>query len=107
MLRAAASLLVALTFFAPPAIAQIKPCSGKKGGISHCEGEAFVCNDGSASASKRSCSAYLGGASRQAPSTRAAPSASCSCSSGSYCTGPRGGRYCVTSTGSKRYARKE
>ena len=28
---------------------------------------------------------------------------SCSCSSNSVCTGPRGGRYCITSGGSKRY----
>ncbi|WP_434589370.1 SH3 domain-containing protein [Pseudomonas sp. R4-83] len=28
---------------------------------------------------------------------------SCSCSSGSVCIGPRGGRYCITSGGKKRY----
>lgn len=28
---------------------------------------------------------------------------SCSCSSGSVCIGPRGGRYCITSGGNKRY----
>lgn len=33
-----------------------KPCSGKKGGISHCQGKKFVCNDGSISASKKICS---------------------------------------------------
>lgn len=32
-----------------------KPCSGKKGGISHCQGTKFVCNDGSISASKKIC----------------------------------------------------
>jgi hypothetical protein len=40
-------------------IAQAKgrePCSGKKGGISHCSGAKFVCKDGSISASKRICS---------------------------------------------------
>lgn len=31
------------------------PCSGKKGGISHCSGSKFVCNDGTISKSKRSC----------------------------------------------------
>jgi hypothetical protein len=36
--------------------AQNTPCSGKKGGISHCNGEKFVCNDGSYSKSKRICS---------------------------------------------------
>lgn len=32
-----------------------EPCSGKKGGISHCSGGKFVCKDGSISASKRIC----------------------------------------------------
>lgn len=40
--------------------AQNTPCSGGKGGISHCEADRFVCNDGSKSASKKSCSSYLG-----------------------------------------------
>jgi hypothetical protein len=30
-----------------------QPCSGKKGGISHCQGSQFVCNDGSISKSKK------------------------------------------------------
>lgn len=33
-----------------------QPCSGKKGGISHCSGKFFVCNDGSTSQSKKTCS---------------------------------------------------
>ena len=33
-----------------------QPCSGKKGGISHCQGSKFVCNDGTISASKKVCS---------------------------------------------------
>lgn len=33
-----------------------EPCSGKKGGISHCQAGKFVCNDGSISASKKTCS---------------------------------------------------
>lgn len=33
-----------------------QPCSGKKGGINHCEGKKFVCNDGSISGSKKICS---------------------------------------------------
>jgi hypothetical protein len=33
-----------------------RPCSGKKGGISHCQGALFICNDGSASQSKKVCS---------------------------------------------------
>jgi endonuclease G len=36
--------------------AQNTPCSGKKGGISHCDGARFVCKDGSFSRSKKSCS---------------------------------------------------
>ncbi|EPG6626232.1 TPA: hypothetical protein ACSB32_002740, partial [Acinetobacter baumannii] len=28
---------------------------------------------------------------------------SCYCTSGTYCVGPRGGHYCLNSTGSKRY----
>ena len=41
-----------------PAAAANKPCSGKKGGISHCQGGKFVCNDGSISGSKKICSGY-------------------------------------------------
>lgn len=33
-----------------------QPCSGKKGGVSHCSGDKFVCKDGTISKSKRSCS---------------------------------------------------
>ncbi len=33
-------------------------------------------------------------------------SGGCSCSSGNYCTGPRGGRYCITASGNKRYLRR-
>jgi len=36
---------------------------------------------------------------RQAPSY----GSSCPCSSGTVCIGPRGGRYCITSGGNKRY----
>ena len=38
-----------------------KPCSGKKGGISHCEGSQFVCNNGSISKSTKDCSSYISG----------------------------------------------
>lgn len=37
-----------------------EPCSGKKGGISHCLGSYFVCKDGSTSQSKRICTASSG-----------------------------------------------
>lgn len=32
-----------------------QPCSGKKGGVSHCSGGKFVCADGSISKSKKIC----------------------------------------------------
>lgn len=51
-------LLLSMTI-AVPALAQNYPCSGRKGGVSHCEGTRFVCNDGSYSASKKNCSAYI------------------------------------------------
>ncbi|MCU9997911.1 SH3 domain-containing protein [[Pasteurella] aerogenes] len=34
---------------------------------------------------------------------RAVYSSGCSCGSGNYCYGPRGGRYCITSGGNKSY----
>lgn len=48
--------MAALLMMATPSWAANKPCSGKKGGISHCQGAKFVCNDGALSASKRKCS---------------------------------------------------
>lgn len=43
-----------------------------------------------------------------APSSRpvARSGSSCPCGTGSVCTGPRGGRYCMTSGGNKRYLRR-
>lgn len=102
-------LLLAIVF--GTAHAANYPCSGKKGGVSHCAGERFVCNDGSISGSKRSCSAELGGPSAirslASPSrSSGSASASCSCRSGAVCTGPRGGRYCFTDSGRKSYLRR-
>jgi endonuclease YncB( thermonuclease family) len=37
------------------------PCSQRKGGVNYCDGEKFVCNDGSISASKQKCSAIKHG----------------------------------------------
>ncbi len=31
------------------------PCSGKKGGVSHCQGPIFICQNGSKSQSKQKC----------------------------------------------------
>ena len=41
------------------------PCSGQKGGISHCDGSQFVCNDGSVSKSTKDCSSYISGKKQQ------------------------------------------
>lgn len=55
MRNAISALLIAALLFAPTAFAN-SPCSGKKGGVDHCEGSTFVCHDGSVSASKKACS---------------------------------------------------
>ncbi|RVK98898.1 hypothetical protein CN151_23435 [Sinorhizobium meliloti] len=85
------------------------PCSGSKGGIAGCRGETFLCNDGSVSGSKRSCTAHMGGAmgliGGSGPNMAPSGDGQCSCRSGSYCTGPRGGRYCTTDGGGKSYLR--
>lgn len=82
-----------------------QPCSGRKGGIAGCDGELFLCNDGSISASKKSCTAALG-----VRPSRIQPLAQdvdgCRCGTGQFCTGPRGGVYCLTPGGSKSYKRK-
>lgn len=83
------------------------PCSGRKGGIDHCAGATFICKDGSVSASKRDCAAYTGSApSREMRSSAAAVDEGCSCRSHTYCTGPRGGQYCITDGGNKSYRRR-
>ncbi|MDU9408242.1 hypothetical protein RTH74_11595 [Pseudomonas sp. zfem001] len=81
------------------------PCSGKKGGVARCDGELWVCNDGSISGSKRNCSAVYGGSAKALRATGNAPS-ECSCGTGVLCTGPRGGQYCITASGNKSYRRK-
>lgn len=90
------------------------PCSGSKGGISHCQGSTFICNDGSVSASKKNCAAEMGGSSSEAlglidsGSSEMAPASAgeCSCRGGHFCIGPRGGHYCMTDSGRKSYLRK-
>lgn len=42
-------------------------------------------------------------AQRRARSSFSSSSGSCPCGSGHICVGPRGGRYCITSGGNKRY----
>lgn len=105
------ALTAALLALGPSAFAANYPCSGMKGGVAHCAGERFVCNDGSISASKRSCSAERGGpasgrAPVQQPRGPSAAPGSCSCRSGNVCTGPRGGRYCISDSGRKSYVRQ-
>lgn len=85
------------------------PCSGSKGGVDHCQGATFVCRDGSVSASKKICETYLGGAALSGSTpVEMTPSGSqaCSCRSGSFCVGPRGGHYCLTDAGAKSYLRQ-
>lgn len=87
------------------AIAANYPCSGKKGGVSHCAGERFVCNDGSVSGSKKICS--MNQQQRLLPVQReTATDNACSCRSHQYCTGPRGGKYCLSDSGNKSYLRR-
>lgn len=105
MIRCLPALVFTLLLFGNTHAANT-PCSGKKGGVSHCANGKFVCNDGSISASKKTCSA--GSGERQSFTAPKATKAQgkCPCSSGAMCTGPRGGRYCLTPAGNKSYQRK-
>lgn len=78
------------------------PCSGKKGGVARCDGELFVCNDGSISGSKRHCSLERG---MPGAPLRETATGDCPCGGGVLCVGPRGGRYCLTPAGGKSYKR--
>lgn len=90
-----------------PAFAGNQPCSGKKGGIAGCDGELFLCNDGSISGSRQNCAARYGNSGPAArPQSLLRNEQGCSCGSGSFCTGPRGGVYCLTPSGNKSYKRK-
>jgi hypothetical protein len=60
------SMLLSTFAVARPAYPANKPCSGKKGGISHCAGQFFVCRDGTTSQSKKDCRSF-GGVSDQRP----------------------------------------
>ena len=96
-----------LMLVASLALAANTPCSGKKGGIARCDGELFLCNDGSTSGSKKNCEATTGGHPQSllsAPPRRASASA-CDCGTGQFCTGPRGGVYCLPPSGNKSYRR--
>lgn len=92
VLRAACAFVV-LALAAFHANAANYPCSGRKGGVAHCAGEQFVCNDGSISGSKRSCSAEMGGGASRSQGLMSQPkpsqvaSGNCSCRSGNICPG--------------------
>ena len=100
-----ALLLLAALVFIFPTHAANKPCSGSKGGIAHCAGDKFVCNDGSISGSKKMCS--IPGSARGLMATPKTKSATgCDCRSGTFCTGPRGGTFCYSDSGKKSYVKK-
>lgn len=89
------------------------PCSGSKGGIDRCQGTSFLCRDGSISSSKKVCTGYVGQPvgvqglmSVPRRSVGGGGGGACDCRSGGVCTGPRGGRYCLTDSGSKSYLRR-
>ncbi|PYY67105.1 hypothetical protein CRX42_28800 [Pseudomonas jessenii] len=98
--------LLLFSVFSSAAWAGNTPCSGKKGGIDRCDGDLFLCNDGSISGSKKSCSAMFGGQTQARPQAFIQDTQGCSCGTGSFCTGPRGGVYCLTPGGNKSYKRK-
>ncbi|MGL5991592.1 MAG: hypothetical protein ACRCZT_08030 [Plesiomonas sp.] len=51
------TVLTILLLLIQPSYARNYPCSGKKGGVSHCSSDGkFVCNDGTISKSKKRCS---------------------------------------------------
>lgn len=98
-------VLVLALGLAQPSYAANQPCSGKKGGVASCDGALWVCNDGSISGSKRNCSATYGGSSKASKMVGNDPGA-CPCGTGTLCTGPRGGQYCITKSGNKSYKKK-
>jgi len=101
-------IAAALGFSTLEALAANTPCSGRKGGIAGCDGDLFLCNDGSISGSKKSCSAYMGTgrASAAAPQQPLQSSGECACGTSTFSTGPRGGFYCLTPSGKKSYVRR-
>jgi len=95
----------ALLVMAAGSHAANSPCSGKKGGVSHCAAGKFVCNDGSISGSKKVCS-MPGAAAQGLMAVPKSSESACSCRAGTFCTGPRGGTYCYSDSGQKSYVRK-
>lgn len=99
-------VLLLLLFTSILVQAAITPCSGKKGGIDRCDGDLFLCNDGSISGSKKSCAAIFGERQEARPQNFLQSDDGCACGTSSFCTGPRGGVYCLTPSGKKSYKRK-
>lgn len=73
------AIFMALIFAFSAAFAYNRPCSGSKGGISHCEGGKFICNDGSVSASKRLCDPAIYGGQTAQKTEKASASDKASC----------------------------
>jgi hypothetical protein len=96
-------LALILVTFHQSGVAANTPCSGKKGGISHCAGAEFICNDGSVSASRKVCS--MSNQQQLMPLAKD-DGDGCTCRSHRYCTGPRGGQFCYTDSGNKSYRRR-
>jgi hypothetical protein len=55
------SLAATIFMISSSAHAENTPCSQSKGGINHCMGSHFVCNDGSMSQSRKDCNLYFHG----------------------------------------------
>lgn len=70
------ALVISAALLATPAGAVLhnpnKPCTGKRGGISHCEGARFICRDGTTSQSKKDCRSF-GGVHDQRPADDSKP----------------------------------
>jgi endonuclease G, mitochondrial len=67
------TLIIGLLFAPLISHAANLPCSGNKGGINHCEGSKFVCNDRSTSSSTKDCSVVFGGNTAPTPAVVTAP----------------------------------
>ena len=58
MKKLISTVLIASAFFMVANMADARgrqPCSGSKGGVSHCSGGKFICNAGSVSRSQKIC----------------------------------------------------
>jgi hypothetical protein len=88
---AVVSLALAITAPAKATVVDLKPTLALAG-------EAHL--DLVASKKKRRARGFSGGITKHRTETE---NGSCNCTSSKVCVGPRGGRYCITSGGKKRY----